>query len=468
MHRVIPIQAEPTWRLADKIQAREVGGRFTRWRWFFFWATQTLFYGLPWLQWNGRQAVLFDLEARRFFLFEAVLFPQDLIYLAGLLVVSALLLFFATALAGRVWCGFACPQTVYTTLFMWVENRFEGGPQQRRRLDRPGWSAEKLLRRGGKHLAWLALGLWTGLSFVGYFTPLRDLATDLLGLTAGATPLFWTAFYGLATYLNAGLVREKVCLHMCPYGRFQGSLMDKHTLNVAYDARRGEPRAALREGAAQGRAPGHCIDCTLCVQVCPTGIDIRQGLQAACIACGLCIDACNQVMDKVRAPRGLIRLASQRELGGMDPAQPGWRRLARPRVVVYGGLLAACGVALTWSFAQRPELRLNVVRDRAVMARQVEHGEVENVYRLQLMNATDHARTVRVEVSSALGARLAQTVVVALGPAQAATLPVTVRVPQATAAAHAGEIAPLHFQLVHPAGAHAPLAREESTFMLPR
>jgi len=468
MHRVIPIQDHASWRLADKIQPREVGGRFTRWRWFFFWATQALFYGLPWLQWNGRQAVLFDLEARRFFLFEAVLFPQDLIYLAGLLVVSALLLFFATALAGRVWCGFACPQTVYTALFMWVENRFEGSPQQRRRLDRSGWNVEKLLRRGGKHLAWLALGLWTGLSFVGYFTPMRPLAADVLALAAGGAALFWTAFYGLATYLNAGLVREKVCLHMCPYGRFQGSLMDGHTLNVAYDTRRGEPRASLREAGAQERAPGHCIDCTLCVQVCPTGIDIRQGLQAACIACGLCIDACNQVMDKIRAPRGLIRMASQRELSGAGTAQSPWRRLARPRIVVYGSLLAACGVALAWSFAQRPELRLNVVRDRAVMARLVEQGEVENVYRLQLMNATDHPQTVQVEVASALGARLAQPVRASLGPAQAATLPVTVRVPQATAAAHAGQIAPIRFQLVRPADTHAPLAREDSTFMLPR
>jgi cytochrome c oxidase accessory protein FixG len=468
MHRVIPIQDHASWQLADKIQARETGGRFTRWRWFFFWATQALFYGLPWLQWNGRQAVLFDLEARRFFLFEAVLFPQDLIYLAGLLVVSALLLFFATALAGRVWCGFACPQTVYTALFMWVENRFEGSAQQRRRLDHSGWTANKLLRRGGKHLAWLAMGLWTGLSFVGYFTPLRPLAAELFALTAGGTPLFWTTFYGLATYLNAGLVREKVCLHMCPYGRFQGSLMDAHSLNVAYDLRRGEPRVSLREAGARERAPGHCIDCTLCVQVCPTGIDIRQGLQAACIGCGLCIDACNQVMDKVGAPRGLIRMASQRELGGVAPARRGWWHLARPRIGVYGALLAASIGVLFSAFAQRPELRLNVVRDRAVMARQVEQGEVENVYRLQLMNATDHPQTVQVEVASALGARLTQPVQAWLGPAQATTLPVTVRVPQATAAAHAGQIAPIHFQVFHPTGPQALLAREDSTFMLPR
>lgn len=468
MQKVIPIHPATSWQLTDKIQAREVSGRFAHWRWTLFWLTQVFFYGMPWLNWNGRQAVLFDLTHQRFFLFEAVLFPQDLIYLAGLLVVCALLLFFATAVAGRVWCGFACPQTVYTSLYMWIENRFEGSHQNRKRLDQSGWTMEKLWRRGGKHLAWLGVGLWTGLTFVGYFTPMRALGSNVLHLTAGFWPMFWTVFYGVATYLNAGLVREKVCLHMCPYGRFQGSLMDDRTLNVAYDHQRGEPRASLRQDGSKSISAGHCIDCTLCVQVCPTGIDIRQGLQAACIGCGLCIDACNQVMDKVRAPRGLIRLASLRELAGRDVARTVWHALRRPRVAVYATLLMLCVGALAWSFTQRPDIRMNVMRDRAVMARLVEQGHVENVYRLQLMNATDHPQLLAINVISALHAQLVDPPRVELAPAEAVTVALTVRVPNTVAASHAGQIMPLGFTVVSGLSPQAPEVTEASTFVLPR
>ncbi|WP_101049317.1 cytochrome c oxidase accessory protein CcoG [Macromonas nakdongensis] len=468
MHKVIPIQPSSTWQLTDKIQAREVSGQFARWRWTFFWLTQAFFYGLPWLDWNGRQAVLFDLAHQRFFLFEAVLFPQDLIYLAGLLVVCALLLFFATAVAGRVWCGFACPQTVYTSLYMWIENRFEGSHQNRKRLDQSGWTLEKLGRRGGKHLAWLAVGLWTGLTFVGYFTPVRVLGHDVLHLAIGFWPAFWTLFYGTLTYLNAGLVREKVCLHMCPYGRFQGSLMDERTLNVAYDHRRGEPRSSLRQDGSKNKSAGHCIDCTLCVQVCPTGIDIRQGLQAACIGCGLCIDACNQVMDKVRAPRGLIRLASLRELAGRDTPPTVWLTLQRPRVLVYATLLSVCVGTLAWSFTQRPDIRMNVIRDRAVMARFVEQGHVENVYRLQLMNATDHPQVLEIRVSSALGAELVNPLRVELAPAQATTVSLTARVPNTVAVQHAGQILPIEFAATSVHTLTTKAATEASTFVLPR
>lgn len=391
MPKVIPIQPVEAWTPVDKIHARSTRGLFNRWRWAFVWLTQAFFYGLPWLTWNARQAVLFDIDAKRFYLFGAVLFPQDLIYLAALLVISALLLFFATAVVGRVWCGFACPQTVYTSLFMWMEHRFEGSPQNRKRLDQAGWGAEKLLRRGGKHLAWAVFGLWTGFTFVGYFTAIRPLAADTLALSVGPWTSFWVLFYGLFTYLNAGLVREKVCLHMCPYGRFQGSLMDERTLNVAYDHRRGEPRRGRVDNDHRGVNQGHCIDCTLCVQVCPTGIDIRNGLQATCIGCGLCIDACDDVMGKVHAPQGLIRMASLHELGGAASRQrPFLRRVWRTRVGVYGGLLTLVAAATVAAFATRPEVRANVIRDRSVMARQVEQGAVENVYTLQLMNASDH------------------------------------------------------------------------------
>lgn len=466
--RIIPIVPANGWPTADKIQMRSISGVFTRWRWAMVWITQLAYYGLPWLSWNDRQAVLFDLEASRFFLFGAVLYPQDLIYLAGLLVISALLLFFATTVAGRVWCGFACPQTVYTALFQWIEHRTEGDRQARLRLDLSPWNAQKVLRRGGKHVAWALLALWTGFTLVGYFTPIRELALAVphqLGPWEG----FWIGFYGLATYGNAGYLRENVCLHMCPYGRFQGSLMDERTLNVAYDHRRGEPRRAGAARDTRAKSAGHCIDCTLCVQVCPTDIDIRHGLQAACIGCGLCIDACNQVMDKIDAPRGLIRMASLLELAG-DPSAPGvsLKRFWRPRVVVYGTLLLIAMVAMSTAFVTRSEVRLNVVRDRSVMARMVDQGAVENVYTLLLMNASDRVQTLHVAVEPATELSLLHPYTVVLQPAEASTLTVTARMPHAAAASKAGQIIDIHFEVTDPDHPSLKLVREPSTFIVPR
>ncbi|OQC17637.1 MAG: quinol dehydrogenase membrane component [Alphaproteobacteria bacterium ADurb.Bin100] len=467
-HRTIPIVPVSGRPAADKIQVRSISGLFTRWRWAMVWITQLVYYGLPWLSWNGRQAVLFDLEASRFFLFGAVLYPQDLIYLAGLLVISALLLFFATTVAGRVWCGFACPQTVYTELFQWIEHRTEGDRQARLRLDRSPWTAEKIARRSGKHLAWGLLALWTGFTLVGYFTPIRELALAVpyqLGPWEG----FWIGFYSLATYGNAGYLRESVCLHMCPYGRFQGSLMDQRTLNVAYDHHRGEPRRAGADRDSRDKSAGHCIDCTLCVQVCPTGIDIRQGLQAACIGCGLCIDACNQVMDKIEAPRGLIRMASLMELGGGASAQgTSFKRFWRPRVVVYGTLLLIAICAVATAFVTRPEVRLNVLRDRNIMARMVEHGAVENVYTLQLMNASDRVQSLNVMIEPNSDVSLLHRSTVVLQPAQATNLTVTARMPNAMAATKAGEILNIHFNVTDIDHPSAKPVREPSTFIVSR
>ena len=320
MSRIIPIAAVPPatatvslYVSEEKIQARSVRGWFAGWRWATVWLTQLLFYGLPWLQWNGRPALLFDLGARRFYVFSMVLHPQDVIYLAGLLILSAYSLFLFTAVAGRLWCGFACPQTVYTEIFMWVERRFEGDRQARIKLDAAPWSLRKIARRGGKQAVWLAMGLWTGFTFVAYFTPARTLGAEVLGFALGPWETFWILFYGLATYGNAGYLREQVCKYMCPYARFQSAMFDRDTLVISYDARRGEPRGSRRRGVdAASVGKGDCIDCTLCVQVCPTGIDIRKGLQYECIGCAACIDACDLVMDKIGAPRGLIGYAAGR------------------------------------------------------------------------------------------------------------------------------------------------------------
>jgi len=404
--RVIPIAAAPAsgdgtslYERQRKIHPRSVDGRFTRWRWAMVWLTQLVFYGLPWLNWGGRQAVLFDLEARRFYLFGLVLYPQDLIYLAALLVISALGLFVFTAVAGRLWCGFACPQTVYTELFVWIERKVEGERSARIRLDASSLSAEKLARKSAKHGLWGALSLWTGLSFVGWFTPMRELVPQFVLLQAGPWTSFWVLFYGFATWGNAGFLREQVCRYMCPYARFQSAMFDRDTLIVSYDAARGEPRdAKARNGA--------CVDCTLCVQVCPAGIDIRQGLQYECIGCGVCIDACDKVMDRIGAPRGLIRFTSGRAAAQAQPTRL-LRHLARPRVLVYGTILLGLCVATATSLALRTPLKVDVVRDRATLSRLVAGGKAENVYRLQVMNATEQPQRYRVTAAGLPGLQVA-------------------------------------------------------------
>ncbi|MCA0176869.1 MAG: cytochrome c oxidase accessory protein CcoG [Proteobacteria bacterium] len=466
---LIPVAALPGVQAASRVQARSVRGRFTQWRWAFVWLTQLVFYGLPWLNWNGRQAVLFDLASQRFDLFGQVLFPQDLIYLTGLLVFSALLLFFATTVAGRVWCGFACPQTVYTQLFMWIEHRFEGDRMARQRLDAAPWGLEKLRRRGGKNLAWLALCLVTGFSLVGWFTPVRELAASALALRLGPWELFWVLFYGGLTYLMAGVLRERMCQHACPYGRFQGSMLDAATLIVAYDVPRGEPRGARARGSdARAQGQGDCVDCTLCVQVCPVGIDIRQGLQAACISCGLCIDACNGVMDKLRAPRGLIRFAPLQAAGAAT-----WRRaLLRPRVLAYGAALAVLAVAMGWAWAERPELRVNALRDRAVLSRLAEDGSVENVYRLQLMNASLQPRQLTVAAQgvgelAGVPLRVAPGAALAVAAAEDRTAVVTVRMPADDALRLAERrTLPIRFLVRDGSGPGAAVAQTDSTFLL--
>ncbi|SFD23108.1 cytochrome c oxidase accessory protein CcoG [Massilia yuzhufengensis] len=407
----------------EDIYPREIRGRYASLRWACVWLTQLLFYGLPWLGYNGRQAVLFDLAARKFHLFGLVLWPQDFIYLAALLILCAYGLFLVTAVAGRVWCGFACPQTVYTEVFLWIERRFEGARSARIRLDRQPWTLEKLARKGGKHLAWGAVALWTGFTFVGYFTPVRSLAGGVASFGLGGWELFWIGFYALATYGNAGWLREQVCKYMCPYARFQSVMFDRDTLVVTYDAARGEPRGARPAGRA-----GDCIDCSMCVQVCPTGIDIRKGLQIECIGCAACVDACNSVMDKVERPRGLIRFATENALAHKLSLAQVRARVLRPRVLVYTAVLAVFGTAMAASLALRNPLKLDVIRDRGAMGREVEDGMIENVYRLQVMNTTEQPQRLRVGVEGIASARVASGSVIEIGAATTLAVPVRVRI----------------------------------------
>lgn len=366
-------------------------GIFQKWRWALVWITQIVFYGLPWLNWNDRQAVLFDLAARKFYIFGLVLWPQDIIYLTALLIIAALSLFLFTAVGGRLWCGYACPQTVYTEIFMWVERLFEGDRAKRMALDRQPMSARKVGLKGGKHLAWVLLSLWTGYTFVGFFTPIRELGIEISQWQVGGWALFWILFYAFATYGNAGWMREQVCKYMCPYARFQSAMFDPDTLIITYDQERGEPRGAGSKDR-QAKGLGDCVDCGLCVQVCPTGIDIRNGLQYECIGCAACIDACDYVMDRVGAPRGLVRYATENSLKQHYGRQGIFAHFLRPRVMVYSAILLAVVVALVVALVVRVPLKLDIIRDRGALASETDEGRIVNTYRLQVINTTESPR----------------------------------------------------------------------------
>ena len=365
----------------QKIYPREVHGLFAYLRVASVIILLGLFYGCAWLQWDGRQAVLWDLPARKFYIFGLVFWPQDFVYLTFMLIIAGLSLFFFTAIAGRLWCGYACPQTVWTETFLWIERMIEGDRSAQIRLDKSPWSFRKLRIKFTKHTIWILFSLFTGFTFVGYFTPIRDLAIEIIHLTTGPWETFWVLFYALATYGNAGWLREQVCIYMCPYARFQSAMFDRDTLIVSYDKTRGEPRGP-RAKKIDYRASGlgDCIDCGLCKQVCPTGIDIRKGLQYECISCSACIDACNYVMENMGYPKGLIRYTTENELEGVKT------RVLRPRIYIYGAILSAIVIGLAYSIFIRVPLDMDIIRDRNKLYRETDDGLIENVYTLKVLN----------------------------------------------------------------------------------
>ena len=471
--RVIPIAVDDSTVVASlylsdpKIYARSVSGWFNRWRWAMVFATQLVFYGLPWLSLNDRQAMLFDLATRRFYIFNLVLYPQDLIYLTGLLVISALSLFLFTAVAGRLWCGYTCPQTVYTEIFMWVERKIEGDRIARMRLDKSPWGLNKIWRKSAKQAVWIAIGLWTGFTFVGYFTPIRELSDEVLRFALGPWELFWVLFYGFATYGNAGWMREQVCKYMCPYARFQSAMFDRDTLTVTYDLERGEGRGSRPRSDTpdqyHAKGLGDCIDCGLCVQVCPTGIDIRNGLQYECISCSACIDVCDSVMDKMHYPRGLIRNSTENGVI-QNLSQPQMlRRIFRPRVLIYAAVLGAITIGMLWSLLVRSNFKVDIQRDRGSIARSVGQGMSENVYRMQIMNATEQAQSYVIQVKGLEGAKILPDVAVAIDPASSRWLPVRVQVPPGLAAG----THPINF-VISSQAAPAIEVVEKSVFLVPR
>ena len=460
-----------------KVYPRDVSGPLNRLRVAAVFWLLGMFYLFPWMSWDGRQAVLFDLPARKFHVFAITFWPQDFVFLAMLLMIAALVLFFFTALAGRLWCGYACPQTVWTEVFLWMESAIEGDRHKRMKLDAGPWNRNKILRKGGKHLVWLLFALWTGFTFVGFFTPIRDLGARLSPFEWGGWETFWVLFYALATWGNAGFLREQVCKYMCPYARFQSAMFDRNTLIIAYDPMRGEPRGPRKRGlesvlerargllgketaydyvfraanhptaadnvaAARGGTSiidpnaateplpkfppdqlGDCIDCTICVQVCPTGIDIRNGLQYECIACGACIDACDGVMDKMGYPRGLIRYATQNAIDGKPT------RVLRPRIFVYGALLVALTVAWAWGVGTRSPLIAEVLRDRNALYRETASG-IENNYSLKLVNKDMQPHAYTITIKAGAGIAIASGGGVAQAKAEEVLdLPITLRAP---------------------------------------
>ncbi|WP_043748811.1 cytochrome c oxidase accessory protein CcoG [Imhoffiella purpurea] len=444
----------------ETIHAKRLPGRWRRLKWLM--ASVWLLYFLgPYLRWNGQQAVLFDIPNRQYHLFSATVLPQDFWMLSLLLLFFAILLAVVTALVGRAWCGFFCFQTVWTDVFTWIEQRLEGPPAARRKLDKAPMSLGKLRIKSIKHGIWIAIGFFTGFSFVAWFTDAFVLWQTFFFGQANGAAYATVALFTVGTYVLAGFLREQTCFWLCPYARIQGVMLDKSTLVPAYDEQRGEPRGRVRRDET-GRTAGDCVDCNQCVAVCPTGVDIRQGQQEGCITCALCIDACDQVMDKVGRPRGLIRYASLDELEG----RPTQTLMLRPRVWVYTGILGLALAGILYGLTSLAPLELKVLHERAPLYVLLSDGSIQNKYTLKVLNKTHEPISVRIGVSG----HDRMTLVGADDPVQAEPGSVTpamvfVKIPRRALAAQQQPIV-FHAETRLPSGATAE-AERESVFIGP-
>jgi cytochrome c oxidase accessory protein FixG len=383
-----------------KIYTRDVRGFFSNWRILFVLGTQLFYLGMPWLNWNGHQALWFDLDTRKFYLFAITIWPQDFVYLAALLMCCAFGLFLWTTIAGRLWCGYSCPQTVYTEIMLWIERLVEGDHNKRIKLDNQPMSARKFGIKALKHGLMLLFSLWTGITLVGYYTPIRHLFAAMPTLSYGPSETFWMLFYGGFTYLFAVHLREQVCKYMCPYARFQSVMFDRDTLVIAYDEARGEPRGGRKKGLVPKEiGMGDCINCGICVQVCPVGIDIRDGLQYECIGCAACVDACDEVMDKMGYPRGLVSYTTENVQEGKCSKNQIKGRILRPRVVMYSLVLLCVIVAAAISFSLRLPYKVDIIRDRASLVQETDDGLLQNNYSMKFMNVSNQTQHFRLQVA---------------------------------------------------------------------
>ncbi len=406
-----------------KIYPRKIEGFFQHLRLFTGWPLLIGYFGLPWVSWNGRQSILFDLPSRQFHIFGTTFWPQDFSLLAGLLIIAAFGLFFVTTWLGRIWCGYTCPQTVWTSIFMWCEQVTEGNRNARIKMDKSPWTVEKLTRKGLKHTLWIGFSLLTALAFVGYFSPIKELSLNILTFNLGPWEIFWLLFFLVLTYGSAGWLREQVCLYMCPYARFQSAMFDKDTLIVSYIPKRGESRGSRKRGSDYKAAGlGDCIDCHLCVQVCPTGIDIRDGLQIECINCALCVDACDSMMDRMDYPRGLIAYTTENQMEG-NPSS--W---FRPKLIGYGAVLLLITGLFIGNLVQRIPLEIDIIRDRSQLYRVTNSGRVENTYTIKIMNMSQQPRHYKLSVSGIDQIELKGTNELSVAPGEVRTLPILLEV----------------------------------------
>lgn len=419
-----PALESELYKKREKIYPREVHGIFAALRLAAMGLLLGIYYGTPWINWDGHQAILFDLPARKFYIFGLTFWPQDFFYLSMLLILAAISLFMFTALAGRLWCGYACPQTVWTEIYMWIERKIEGDSKKQKKRDQGQKNASYYGVKATKHAAWLAFSLWTGFTFVGYFTPIHELWTSFITWNLGPWETFWIFFYGFATYGNAGFMREQVCIYMCPYARFQSAMFDHDTLIISYDEKRGDPRGSRKRGTpSQDVGLGDCIDCKLCVQVCPVGIDIRDGLQYQCIGCAACVDVCDEVMDKMGYPRGLVKYTTENALQGQQT------KIIRPRIMVYIAILTFIGVALIYALLTRVPLEVDIIRDRNVLYTETDEGMVQNVYNLKLINMDHRPQRYSLSVSGLEGMEvIGKTSGIELDSGAVADLPLRVQV----------------------------------------
>jgi len=381
------------YKPGDEIYVRKNSGFFQKLRQRMNLVYFAFFALLPWLQFNGHQAILFDISEQRFTLWNLTLWPQDLTLLAWIFIFGAFLLFFVTTFLGRVWCGYMCPQTVWTFIFIWFEEKIEGSANQRKKLDQKKMNAKKLGKKILKHTSWLLFSLFTAMTFAGYFSPMDELFVNVFTFNTSVTMAIILAFFTFATYGNAGWMRETVCLHMCPYARFQSAMFDKDTLTVAYDNDRGESRGARkRKQDPKELGLGDCIDCNLCVEVCPTGIDIRNGLQYECINCGSCVDACSSVMTRMKYDQGLIRYTTEHELEGKKV------HLIRAKLIGYALVLIIMSTMLVLEIVNRIPLSLDIIRDRTELSKENYNGEIENVFTLKILNMSQTDNTYKLSV----------------------------------------------------------------------
>ncbi|MBF0246766.1 MAG: cytochrome c oxidase accessory protein CcoG [Alphaproteobacteria bacterium] len=426
----------------QKIYPQKIAGKFRTLKWKIMGWIFAFYFLAPWIRWDrgeGQpdQAILASLELRRLYLFNIEIWPQEIYYLTGLLVLAAVGLFLATAMAGRVWCGFTCWQTVWTDFYVWIEEKIEGDRNKRMRLDQGPWTGEKVVKKTVKHILWIFVSALTGMGFLFFFNDAPTTFMEIVTAQGSLETYGFAALFAGTTYLFAGITREDICIYMCPWPRFQGAMFDEHSLLVTYEAWRGEPRGKAKQKV--DKSQGDCVDCNLCVNVCPTGIDIRDGDNFKCIGCALCVDACNSVMTKLGRPLELVTYDSSSNQMARERGLPAKKRLIRRRTIGYGSFLAAILLLMAFGLSTRSELEINVQRDRAPLFVPLSTGDIQNGYTFKLLNMINTPQSFTMSIANMPAATMTvigvadtpvKDVQLTVAPDQVATYRIFVRAPR--------------------------------------